>query len=286
MRLGAHESASGGPARAIERGAQDGCEAIQLFTKNNNRWKQRDWTADEVEAFREQARANPQIALLAHSSYLINLCSASPEICDKSRGGLADEMSRCQALGIPALVMHPGSPGTDANEWDAVGDIALAIDRTFDEFGTGFGDVTLLLENTAGQGSNLGWRYEHLRDILALTRYRDRVAVCFDTCHAFAAGYDFTDEASYAAHWSEFDDVVGLSLIRAFHLNDSKKEFGSRVDRHDHPGAGFIGLEPFRWLVNDARFGDIPGIVETPKLDPESDSGYRKNVEALRALRQ
>lgn len=284
MKLGAHQSASGGPHRAIQRGVADKCEAIALFVKNQHRWEQRVWTDEEVELFREEHAKHP-IPLVAHSAYLINLCSNSQETCERSRRALADEMTRCQTLGIGAIVMHPGAPGGDANEWDAISEIAVALDQTFDQFGERFEDVRLLLENTAGQGSNLGWRYEHLRDILALSHYAERLGVCFDTCHAFAAGYDFRSREQYEAHWSELDEVLGIGVIEAFHLNDSQRELGSRVDRHEHPGKGEIGEDPFRWLVNDARFADVPGVVETPKMEPKKDSGYRKNVAYLKKLR-
>ncbi len=286
MKLGAHESASGGPHRAIERAVADGCEAVQLFTKNNNRWKQRAWTDAEVELFRAASAEHPDLGLVAHSAYLINLCSATDAVCEKSRAALADEMTRCQQLGISSLVMHPGAPGATRNEWDGVSEVAVAIDAVFDEFGADFPDVRLLLENTAGQGSNLGWRYEHLRDVLALLRYVDRVGVCFDTCHAFAAGYDFRDQASYDAHWEHFDEVVGVALVEAFHLNDSKRELGSRVDRHEHPGDGEIGIEAFRLLVNDVRFAGVPALLETPPMDEDADGGYAENVAILKALRE
>lgn len=285
MLIGAHESAAGGPHRAIERAAADGCEAVALFVKNQHRWVQRAWDDAEVEAFRAAAAAHP-MEIVAHAAYLINLCSPKDDVVDRSIAGLADELGRCQALGIESLVFHPGAPGAGVEDAVGITMIAESLDRLYEEHGAEFPDVTLLLENTAGQGSNLGWRLEHLRDILGATRYAARLGVCYDTCHAFAAGYPFQSREAYDAHWAEFHDVVGLDRLRAFHLNDSKKECGSRVDRHDHPGEGLIGLEPFRWLVNDPRFSNVPGVVETPPMDEKSDSGWARNVAILKALRE
>lgn len=282
--LGAHESAAGGPHRALERAYADGCEAVALFVKNQHRWQQRAWSDEEVAKYHEAA-AEHDIEAVAHAAYLINLCSPTAGVVEKSIAALADELARCQVLGVPAIVFHPGAPGAGGSEVDGVAEIARNLDRLFDEHGADFEDVTLLLENTAGQGSNLGWRLEHLRDILDQTRHASRLGVCYDTCHAFAAGYDFRTPELYAAHWAEFHELVGLGRLRAFHLNDSKKECGSRVDRHDHPGEGLIGLEPFRWLINDPRFQNIPALLETPPLDPDADGGYRRNVQRLVELR-
>lgn len=284
MLLGAHESAAGGPHRALERAAADGCEAVALFVKNQHRWQQRAWTDEEVEKYHVAAEAY-DIEAVAHAAYLINLCSPTASVVEKSIAALADELGRCQVLGVPSLVFHPGSPGAGGSEVDGVAEIGRSLDRLFEEHGADFEDVTLLLENTAGQGANLGWRFEHLRDMLGQTRYAARMGVCYDTCHAYAAGYDYTTPELYAAHWAEFHEVIGLGRLRAFHINDSKKELGSRVDRHDHPGEGLIGIEPFRWLVNDPRFQNIPALLETPPMDESADGGYRPNLERLFALR-
>lgn len=284
MLIGAHESAAGGPHRALERAAADGCESLAIFVKNQHRWSQRPWTEEEVARFHELARAHP-IEIVAHAAYLINLCSPRKDVIEKSIAGLADELSRCEQLGVDSLVFHPGSPGDKGSEVSGIEGIAAGLDRLFDEHGAKFGGVTLLLENTAGQGSSLGWRFEHLRDILAKTKYAPRIGVCYDTCHAFAAGYDFSTPEAYEAHWAEFHEVVGLPRLHAFHINDSKKECGSRVDRHDHPGEGLIGIEPFRWLMNDPRFQNIPGILETPPMDEDADGGYAPNLAVLKSLR-
>lgn len=284
MLIGAHESAAGGPHRAIERAVADGCESVALFVKNQHRWAQRPWTDEEVETFRGAA-ADADLPLVAHAAYLINLCSPTAAVIEKSIDGLADELERCQQLGVGALVFHPGAPGANADEEWGIAKIAEGLDRLFDDHGARFEDVVLLLENTAGQGSNLGWRFEHLRDIFDAARYASRLGVCYDTCHAFAAGYDFATRDAYDAHWAEFHQVVGLGRLHAFHINDSKRECGSRVDRHDHPGQGLIGTEPFRWLVNDPRFQNLPAILETPPMDEDADGGYGPNIAALAALR-
>lgn len=223
---------------------------------------------------------------VAHAAYLINLCSPREDVVKRSIEGLADELERCQLLGVQALVFHPGAPGDKKSEADGIAEIARGLDVLFDQHGHRFGDVMLLLENTAGQGSNLGWRFEHLRDILGLAKHTRRLGVCYDTCHAFVAGYDFTTREKYDAHWAEFHEVIGLPRLQAFHLNGSKKECGSRVDRHEHPGEGFIGIEPFRWLMNDPRFQFTPAILETPPMDEDADGGYGPNLAALRALRE
>lgn len=285
MLIGAHESAAGGPHRALERAIADGCESVALFVKNQRQWAQRAWTDEEVELFANLASEHA-LEIVAHAAYLINLCSPSAAVVDKSIVGLADELERCEILGVPSIVFHPGAPGDKADESTGVAMIGQSLDRLYDEHGHRFPGVTLLLENTAGQGSNLGWRFEHLRDIFGATKHAARLGVCYDTCHAFAAGYEFGTPESYAAHWAEFHEVVGLPRLRAFHINDSKRECGSRVDRHDHPGDGLIGMEPFRWLMNDPRFQNLPAILETPPMDTAADGGYGPNLDILRGLRE
>ena len=284
MLLGAHESAAGGPHRALERALGDGCEAVAMFVKNQHRWEQRPWTDEEVEKFRALADLHP-IEIVAHAAYLINLCSPTAAVVEKSVAGLADELERCEVLGVEYLVFHPGAPGGAMTDSEGIAMIAAGLDRLFDDHGDRFTNVTLLLENTAGQGSNLGWRFEHLRDILAHASCARHLGICYDTCHAFAAGYEFGTRELYDAHWAEFHEIVGLARLRAFHINDSKRECGSRVDRHDHPGDGLIGLEPFRWLVNDVRFQNLPAILETPPMDADADGGYGPNVARMKALR-
>jgi deoxyribonuclease-4 len=283
MRIGAHESAAGGPYRAVERAIEDDCESVQLFTKNNNRWEQRMWTDEEAETFRETYADSGLQGLMAHSSYLINPCSSSESTIEKSRVALADELERCQLLGIPYLVVHPGSH-TGRGVEEGIELIARNINRVYDEHDDPWEDVTLLLENTAGQGTSIGHDFSHLGAILARLDREDRFGVCFDTCHAHAAGYDMTDRSSYEDVWEQFDESVGLSALKAFHLNGSKKPLGSQVDRHEHIGEGEIGADAFRFLVNDGRFDAHPAVVETPPLE-NGDPSFAKNVATLKGFR-
>jgi deoxyribonuclease-4 len=285
MIIGAHESASGGPYRAVERAVADGCESLQLFTKNNNRWDQRMWNDEEARRFRETYEESPLEGLMAHSSYLINPCSSSEETIAKSREAIADELTRCQKLGIPGLVVHPGNH-TGRGVEEGIELIAENVQRVYDEADDEpWPDVTLLFENTAGQGTSIGYRFEHLAAILERLDDRDRFGVCFDTCHAHAAGYDLTDRDSYEAVWKEFDEVVGLEWLEGFHLNGSQHELDSRKDRHDQIDAGEIGLETFEWLVNDARFEELPAVVETPPLE-DGEPSFERNVGILKDLRE
>lgn len=284
MLIGAHESAAGGPYRAVERAVEDDCEALQLFTKNNNRWEQRMWNDEEAREFRETYETSGLRGLMAHSSYLINPCSSSESTIEKSRKAMADELNRCQLLGIPYLVVHPGSH-TGRGEAEGIELVVENTNRVYAEHGDEWPDVTLLWENTAGQGTALGYEFAHLRDILAGLERPERFGVCFDTCHAHAAGYDLTTREAYDAVWEDFDQVIGLSELEAFHLNDSKKEFDSRVDRHELIGEGDIGLETYEWLVNDERFESVPAVVETPPLENGEES-FGEMVERLKGLRQ
>ena len=284
MYIGAHESAAGGPHTAVDRALQDGCEALQLFTKNNNRWSQRMWTDEEAAQFRQAYAGSGLDGLLSHSAYLINLCSKSESTVDKSRRALADELTRCALLGIPYLVLHPGSH-TGQGEERGLDLILENLERVYatEEDGQ-WEDVTLVFENTAGQGTSLGWRFEHLAELLQRVAQPSRFGVCFDTCHAHAAGYDMTERAGYESVFEEFDAVVGLEHLKAFHLNDSKKPLGSRVDRHELIGEGDIGLDTFRFLVDDERFSQLPAVVETPSL-ASGETSFAKMVARLKGLR-
>lgn len=285
MKLGAHESASGGPYRAVERAIDDGCESLQLFTKNNNRWEQRMWNDEEVEQFRTTYAESDLEGLMAHSSYLINPCSQNEETIAKSREAIADELTRCQKLGIPALVVHPGNH-TGRGIEEGLDLIVENVRRVYDEAEAGaWSEVTLLFENTAGQGTSIGYRFEHLATLLERLDDPDRFGVCFDTCHAHAAGYDLTDRESYESVWEEFDDVVGLEWLEGLHLNGSRHELGSRKDRHDQIDAGEIGLSTFAWLVNDPRFEGLPAVVETPPLE-DGEPSFERNVAMLKDLRE
>jgi deoxyribonuclease IV len=276
--LGAHVSTSGGVDKAPGNGKSLGCEAIQVFTRNQMQWRARALSAVEAVGFGEGIKECGIQATVSHDSYLINLGSHEPVTLQKSLEAFADEIERCEQLGIPFLVFHPGSHV-------GVGEVA-GLQRIIDSLNAVLGQrpkykTQVLLENTAGQGSNLGYRFEHLAEILGKTQYPDRMGVCLDTCHLFASGYDLRTRSSYEATFDRFDAIVGLGRVRVFHLNDSKKSLGSRVDRHENIGKGELGLEPFRFLLNDPRFAALPMLLETPG----GDEAYRKDLKTLRSLK-
>jgi deoxyribonuclease IV len=287
-RLGAHLSIAGGLPRAVDRAKASRCQALQIFTKSAGQWRARTLPAEEIALFRAQVERTGIHPVVAHNSYLINLASAAAALRAQSLAALGDELDRAESLGLQGLVMHPGSytTGTEADGLRLIGDglATLLAERP--------GARTMvLLEHTAGQGTNLGHRFEHLAAILERVDGSPRVGVCLDTCHLLAAGYDLCSDEGYAATFDEFDRIVGLDRIKAFHLNDSKKPCGSRVDRHEHIGKGFLGLEPFRRLLNDPRFDALPMLLETPKLEtPESkrrsdvDPWDARNLRTLRKL--
>lgn len=279
MRLGAHMSISGGLDRAFGHGLRAGCDCLQIFTKNQQQWRSRPLADDEIARFKAAQQQSGIAPVLAHDSYLINLGSPDDEQWERSIAAFADELERCAALGVPYLVTHPGAH-MGSGEEAGLQRVARALGRLLDA-GTGAPTV-VLLETTAGQGTSLGHRFEHLARLLELVRHDERLGVCVDTCHVLAAGYDFRTPESYAATFDAFDRLVGLGRIRAFHLNDSKKDLGSRVDRHTHIGEGFVGLEGFRPIVNDPRFADLPMILETPKGDDLAED--IENLARLRAL--
>ena len=271
-------SIAGGIYRAFERGALADCRTLQVFLKNSNRWEAKPLTELARSQFQEAQHKSGINPVLAHDSYLINLASPDPRHYRKSLDAFTEEMKRALYLGIPYLVMHPGSHmGSGVKE--GVSRVARALNRAMDTVGP---SVTILIENTSGQGNHLGHRFEHLAGILEQIDDRERVGICLDTCHLFAAGYDIRTEKGYKRTLREFDRIIGIKTIKAFHVNDSKKDLGSRVDRHCHIGQGFIGLEAFRCLVNDRLFRNIPKILETPKgPDLQED---RMNLAALKAL--
>lgn len=282
MFIGAHTSASGGLHKAVSRALGDGCESVQVFVKNNNRWTQRPWTEEEVTRFIQSYASSGLHGLVAHTSYLINLCSTKPETLDKSKDALEDELDRCAELEIPYLVMHPGSH-LKAGELAGLELIAKSMKEVYErEQRDAWKDVTLLFENTAGQGTNLGYSLEQLQSLFDLSHEPERFGICFDTCHAHAAGYDLTSKESYETFWQEFDATVGLERIKAFHMNDSKKALGTRVDRHENIGLGEIGEQTFEWLVNDARFEGIAAILETA---PDDEGSFAGDVKILKDLR-
>jgi len=273
-------SIAGGYWKAVEAAATAGCDCVQVFTKNSNQWNAKPITSEEAAAFESALRDRGIDDPISHASYLINLASPNAELRDKSIAALVIELQRAMQLSIPWVVVHPGS-FTDSSEEEGLDRIAAAIDGILiDTANSGAG---LLLENTAGQGTNLGWSFGQLGSILSQLGHEQRLGVCFDTCHAFAAGYDLSKPATYLAMWEEFDQAVGLSRLKALHLNDSKKGLGSRVDRHEHIGAGAIGLEGFRQLLNDPRLASLPMYLETEK--GSNDSGEDWDVVNLRTLR-
>jgi deoxyribonuclease-4 len=277
--LGAHMSVAGGHALAIERATACNMTACQIFTKNANQWNAKPIAPEAAESFRATLAASEIGFVVAHDSYLINLASPDDTQRQRSIAAFGDELQRCGQLGVPWLVTHPGAHmGTGVDE--GVGRVADALNRLFDEL-PDLG-VTVLLETTAGQGTSLGRSFEELAMILALVEDQTRVGVCFDTCHVFAAGYDIRDAEVYATTMQAFDDSIGLERLRVFHLNDSKKGLGARVDRHAHIGEGELGTEAFRLLLNDERFGGHPGILETPKGDDGEED--RRNLATLSGL--
>jgi len=273
MLLGAHEGIAGGVSSAFGRAEADGCECVQIFTRNARGWAAKPLEPDEIERFRaERTRTGYPVA--AHASYLVNAAAADGEIRRKSWSALADELVRCETLGIPQLIFHPGSHADEAEG------IRIAADGMAHALERAPGKVKLLIETTAGQGASLGWRFEQLaalRDGVP-GALRRRVAFCFDTCHVFAAGYDLSTPEAYAATMGALDRHAGLAHVHAFHLNDAKRPLGSRVDRHEHIGQGALGLEPFRNLVNDPRFADRPGFLETEERYPENLAVLRKLI--------
>ncbi len=277
--IGAHQSIAGGTPRAVERGLEAGCRVLQIFVKNNNRWVGKTIEMSETREFKRAVRRAGFAHVAAHTSYLINLASPSAELRRQSVAALADEILRCHALGIRDLVLHPGAHCGEG-ESAGVSRIAASLDEAFRR--TEATRVRVLLETAAGQGTCVGHRFEHLRDILGAVRSPGRLAVCLDTCHVHAAGYDLTTREGYARTIEALDRAVGLSRLRAIHVNDSKKHRGSRVDRHEHIGKGAIGRRGFRNLMTDPRLAGIPKFLETPK--DETLEADRRNLATLHRL--
>jgi deoxyribonuclease-4 len=274
-------SISGGYHKAITAAADLGMETVQLFTKNNNQWKAKEITDAEAEQFKTTLTTRGLTAPIAHASYLINLGSPDEALWQKSVAAFAAELERAGKLGLAYVVMHPGA-FTSSSEAEGIAAVARGLNEVHQQVSKSA--ARCLLENTAGQGSCLGWKFEQLAAILALVDDQARIGVCFDTCHAFAAGYDLRTPQGYQTAMKQFDDVVGLSRIQAFHLNDSKKGLGSRVDRHEHIGRGELGLEAFRCLLNDPRCSSVPMYLETPKEDCEDEPWDVVNLRTLRGL--
>lgn len=259
---GAHMSISGGVDQALLRGHAAGCRTIQIFTKNSNQWAGRKLDPGEIERFRANIEKTGIDPVVAHDSYLINLASPNDVLRRKSQKSFLDEMERCRFLGIRHLIMHPGSH-TGSGEKEGLKTISAELNAVLEV--TDGWNVDIVLEITAGQGTNLGYRFEHLAEIIDNIGRKERMKVCFDTCHAYAAGYNIAGEDGYRRTMDEFDRILGLDRLVAFHINDSKRELGSRVDRHEHLGRGMLGETVFRLIMNDERFRNIPKIIETPK---------------------
>ena len=275
--LGAHMSIAGGVHTAVDRAASIGCTALQVFTKNNNQWNGKPLTENDIAQYKQKISAAGISPVVSHDSYLINLCAANPEILKKSRAAFIDELERCEALEIPLLNFHPGSH-LGAGDEEGIQRICESLNIAHDK--TKNFKTKSVLEATAGQGTNIGYKFEHLRAIIDGVENPERMAVCIDTCHIFAAGYDIATDEGYETTFQEFDSIVGLERLVAFHINDSKKGLGSHVDRHEHIGKGAIGLNGFRLLMNDERFAHIPKILETPKSDD-----LHEDVENMRVLK-
>jgi deoxyribonuclease-4 len=274
-------SISGGVSKSFARGEQVGIEVMQIFSKNDRQWQASPYTADEIAAYKAEQARTAIGPVVVHDSYLINLAAPGDELWEKSIAAFADELERCAQLGVGYIVTHPGAH-TGSGEAAGLQREADALNRLFAE-GVGAG-VTVLLETTAGQGSSLGWHFDHMARLFELVRFPERLGLCVDTCHLFAAGYDIRSEETYNATFAALDAAVGLNHVRVFHLNDSQKDLGSRVDRHAHIGQGCIGLEAFRLLVNDARFQRLPMIIETPKGKEMTEDV--ENLTLLRSLVQ
>jgi len=275
--LGAHMSIAGRFEKAIEQGASLGCTTIQLFTKSNRQWQAKPISQEEADAFRAAVKSSGIDPVVAHATYLINIGSPNPEIEGKSTKAVIDELQRCDKLDIPYLVLHPGSH-VDTGEQECLERIARNLDTIL---ASAPGNAKILLETMAGQGSSVCYNFDHIATIRRLSHHKHRVGVCFDTCHAFAAGYNFTTPEGYNAMWDEFDKSIGLEHLYVIHVNDSLKELDSRVDRHADIGKGKIGPEAFSLLFNDPRFFDIPKILETPKEDLVDDERNMRTIAGL-----
>jgi deoxyribonuclease-4 len=281
-------SIAGGLPRAVDRAVASKCEALQIFTKSAGQWRARDLPDEEIRLFRRRVEETGIRPVVAHNSYLINLAAAAAPLRAQSLASLGEELDRAEALGLAGLVMHPGSytSGTETDGLRLIAEGLAALLRARPN-----GRTRILLEHTAGQGTNLGHRFEHLAAIIERLDGTPRVGVCLDTCHLLTAGYDICSREGYDATFRDFDRIVGNDRLAVFHLNDSKKPCGSRVDRHEHIGKGCLGLEPFRMLLNDPRFAALPMLLETPKLETaesrrksDCDPWDARNLRTLRKL--
>ena len=278
VKLGAHESVSGGLHLAFERIKRVGGDALQIFTRNQRQWIPAELKTEEVRLYKKAHRESGEMIVASHGSYLVNFATGKEELLQKSTLAFVLELQGCQQLGIPYVVLHPGSHGGDGVE-AGLNRFVAGIDSAIEQSKT---EVEVLVETTAGQGTGLGRSFQELAYILQNSRCSSQLGVCVDTCHIFAAGYDIRSAEEYNATIDELDNHVGLQRVKFFHLNDSKKELGSRVDRHEHIGKGAIGLSGFKNLLNDPRFAGLPMTLETPKSDDLEED--RENLRTLRSL--
>jgi deoxyribonuclease-4 len=277
--LGAHMSIAGSVGNALLLGKKVACDAIQIFTKSSRQWAGKPYTKEEIEQFRVNRKETGITTIIAHDSYLLNLGSPDASLRKQSVAAFIDELERCEILGVTNLVAHPGAH-VGAGETEGIKTIAKSLDEAHKAC-PGY-TTKITLEITAGQGSTIGYRFDQIGNIMDATKESERLRVCFDTEHAFAAGYDIRTREGYERTFVEFDEAIGIDRLAAFHLNDSKKEFNSRVDRHEHIGKGQIGVEAFRLLLNDKRFWGLPMCLETPKgPDLKED---QENLSLLRSL--
>ena len=273
MILGAHESISGAFSNAVKDALDDGCKCLQIFTKNQTQWKDPELEQAKINDFISNIKASKIKFVASHSSYLINLASNNQETREKSLIALIKEFERCQLLEIDFLIMHPGShmeQGEDVGLRLIAAGIKEALIKSSNK------KTSLLLETTAGQGTNLGYKFEQLAFLIKEINNKN-IGICFDTCHSYSAGYDLKTRKGYDKTFKDFDSIIGLEKLKAFHLNDSKKEFMSKKDRHEEIGKGTLGKETFINLMNDKRFKDTPGFLETPPL-PNGSRGYKENI--------
>jgi deoxyribonuclease-4 len=277
--LGAHQSIAGGVEKALARGQDVGCDTIQIFVKTPNRWASKPLAEENVVAFREAVAETGIWPVFAHSVYLINLATPDDALWKRSVDALVDDLERCERLELPGLVLHPGSH-VGSGEEEGLARITTALDEVHARL-PGY-RVQVWLETTAGQGDYLGYRFEQLRAMIDGVRAPERLGICFDTAHAFAAGYDLRTRETFDETWQTFDRLLGLERLRAVHLNDSQRELGSRVDRHEHIGQGLLGLDAFRFLLNDARFAGLPMTLETKKGPDLAED--KENLRVLRSL--
>lgn len=278
--LGAHCSIAGGVASAVDVGSDLGCTAIQLFTTSNRQWEPSEIAGADAEAFRRNMKAGTVKFAFSHAMYLINLAAPRAEIFRRSIDAMTGEIERAAKLGLPFAVVHPGSPKEKGKDWGLFR-VAEALSRVFER--TAHLKTGIALETTAGQGRQLGRTFDELAAIMDIVKAGGRLGVCFDTCHAFAAGYDIRTKEGYKRTWKEFDDVIGMKKLFAIHLNDSKGKLGSHIDRHEHIGKGKIGLKGFRNIMNDKRFLRVPMVLETPKED-DAKRRDRTNLGRLLSL--